>query len=161
MAEFIPFRFDVVFRNSDGERLCGGAFSEVSGFEASMSAQSFKEGGRNWGEVQLAGYTTFPALVLKRGVTSVRDFHQWFDITTRRANYGYRLDGEIHVYDRPWIDVGEPVKPVLRWKIERALATKFKGPDLSATASEVAIEELHLAHEGLWLMSDSEEAVNG
>jgi phage tail-like protein len=39
----------------------------------------------------------------------------------------------------------------MTWRLSNALPVKFKGPDLSATASQVAIEELHLVHEGLEL----------
>jgi len=40
---------------------------------------------------------------------------------------------------------------VMVWKLTGVLPTKFKGPDLNATASQVAIEELQLVHEGLEL----------
>lgn len=147
MAEFIPFRFKVSLYNQDqGSLVCGGAFSEVSGLEASMEAKAVREGGRNWGEVQLSGQTTFATVVLKRGVTEIADLWAWFDATTRQANYGYRLSGEIDV-----LDPGDSSKVLLRWKLSNVLPVKFKGPDLSATASAVAIEEVELAHEGLVL----------
>jgi len=45
------------------------------------------------------------------------------------------------------------------------MATKFKGPDLSSSASSVAIEELHLVHDSLVLTRpDSvkgKELING
>ncbi len=161
MDEFVPFRFVVSLFAIDGGKdalVCSGAFSEVTGFESSMTAKTIKEGGRNWGQIQLAGETSFPAIVLKRGVTDVRDLASWFDITTRQGNYGYRMTGIIDVYDRNRFEQ-KNVKPILSWKLERAMATKFKGPDLSSTGSQVAIEELHLVHEGLALQM--EEAVNG
>lgn len=176
-SEFVPFRFRVSLFMPGGEPdtlVCQGAFSEVSGFEASMSPKALKEGGRNWGEVQLAGPTNFSALVLKRGITSVQDLYAWFDVTTRQANYGFRMQGLIEVFDRNFVGADgkaiKKVQPVLQWKIERAMATKFKGPDLSSTASQVAIEELHLAHEGLQMVpvkkasddtSQQEEAQHG
>lgn len=152
MAEFVPFRFVVSLYPLDGNKnspICQGAFSEVSGFEFTMTPKTIQEGGRNWGEVQLAGNTTFPAIVLKRGVSTVRDLYSWFDVTTRQANYAYRMTGVIDVYNDDRFKDG--VKSILSWKLERAMATKFKGPDLSATSSQVAIEELHLVHEGLSL----------
>lgn len=163
--EFLPFRFVVTLFNAEmtshghEDVLCKGAFSEVSGFEASMTPKTIKEGGRNWGEVQLAGPTSFSALVLKRGVTRARDLHAWFDMTTRRGGYGLRLDGRIDVYDR---GVGPDAngRPVMSWGIERAMATKLKGPDLSSTASQIAIEELHLVHEGMILKSVEDAASN-
>ena len=158
MAEFVPFRFVVSLYAIDGDKnspICQGAFSEVSGFESTMTPNTMKEGGRNWGEIQLAGNTTFPAIVLKRGVTKIRDLYAWFDVTTRQANYAYRMTGIIEVYDNNRFN--QEIKPILSWKLERAMATKFKGPDLSATSSQVAIEELHLVHEGLSLQMEGQQ----
>ncbi len=41
--------------------------------------------------------------------------------------------------------------PRLVWTLANALPVKFKGADLSASAAQVAIEELHFVHEGLTL----------
>lgn len=144
--EFIPFRFHVtLFDSSNVNReLCKGAFSEVSGLEATMTPKTLKEGGRNWGEVQLSGPTTFAPVILKRGITDIDHLWSWFETTTRSANYGLRFSGVIDVF----LPSG---KPALRWNLVNVLPTKFKGSDLSATAKEVAIEELHLVHEGLTL----------
>lgn len=163
MQEFIPYRFEVNLYTDSGmsELVCAGAFSDVTGLEASMSPVKMKEGGRNWGEVQLAGVTTFPAIVLKRGMTDVDDLWKWFEFTTLQANYGYRLQGEIRVLS------SEDRKKILqRWVLKDVMATKFKGPDLSSAASTVAIEELHLVHDGLSLTrpgaaSAKKGAVNG
>lgn len=147
MPEFIAYRFHVYLYLPAGNGvLCSGAFSEVSGLEASMSPKAYKEGGRNWGEVQLAGPTTFPPIVLKRGITELADLWHWFDATTRQAGYGLRCKGRIEVRAP-----GEPDRPVLIWHLTNAMATKFKGPDLNSTASQVAVEELQLVHEGLEL----------
>ena len=136
-GEFIPFRFRVALYDGEGGRLlCRGAFSEVSGLEATMAPKTLREGGRNWGEVQLAGPTSF----------EVADLWNWFDVSTRQSNHALRLSGTIDVYHPQ-----DPDKPLLRWRITNALPTRFKGPDLSSTASQVAIEELQLVHEGLEL----------
>lgn len=153
-AEFVPFRFVVTLYPESGASqspICSGAFSEVSGFEFTMTPKSIQEGGRNWGEVQLAGNTKFSAITLKRGITRVNDLYKWFDVSTRQANYAFRMTGFIDVYDQAYVDNTE-VKPVLRWQLIKALATKFKGPDLSATSNQIAIEELQLMHEGLMLV---------
>ena len=41
----------------------------------------------------------------------------------------------------------------MRWALRRALPVKFKAADLDARGTEIGIEELHLAHEGLVLVS--------
>ena len=146
-GEFIPFRFRVALYDGEGGRLlCRGAFSEVSGLEATMAPKTLREGGRNWGEVQLAGPTSFAPVILKRGITEVADLWNWFDVSTRQSNHALRLSGTIDVYHPQ-----DPDKPLLRWRITNALPTRFKGPDLSSTASQVAIEELQLVHDGLEL----------
>ena len=144
--EFIPFRFRVTLFDASNvsKELCQGSFSEVTGLEATMTPKTHKEGGRNWGEVQLSGPTTFAPVILKRGITDIDHLWSWFETTTRSANYGLRFSGMIDVF----YPSGEPA---LRWELINVLPTKFKGPDLSATAKEVAIEELHLVHEGLTL----------
>jgi phage tail-like protein len=160
VSEFVPFRFKVsLFGAGGGPLLCGGYFSEVTGFELTMEPKSIREGGRNWGELQRSGQTKFAPLVLRRGVTTVNDLWSWFDITTRQANYAYRLEGEILVLGNPSTSVAagrhgvqEVVdNPVMTWRLFGVLPTKFKGPDLSSTASQVAIEEVQLVHEGLEL----------
>jgi phage tail-like protein len=150
LSEFIPFRFRVTLSEAGegGHVLCRGAFSEVSGLEASMAPKTYKEGGRNWGEVQLSGLTTFPPVVLKRGVTDVNDLWIWFETTTRASNHALRYLGKVEVFHP---HRGHDSNPLLVWNLDNVLPTKFKGPDLSATASQVAIEELHLVHEGLTL----------
>lgn len=162
--EFVPFRFKVsLYHSASNELLCAGYFSEVTGFELSMDPKVIKEGGRNWGEHQRSGPTKFAPIILKRGVTNVNDLWNWFDVTTRQSYYGYRLSGEITVLGNPTASpiqanakgahAGQTVtdNPVMVWKLTGVLPIKFKGPDLTATANQVAIEELQLVHEGLEL----------
>jgi phage tail-like protein len=161
MAEsrvFIPFRFQVSLfaaggtaPSAGGELLCGGAFSEVSGLEATMAAKKIVEGGRNWGELQRVGPTSFNTVTLKRGVTSVGDLYTWFDLVTRQSNYGYRMEAQIEVTG------GGASGVTLTYRLSNVLPVKFKGPDLNATSTQVAVEEVQLVHEGLTL----ERAVKG
>lgn len=144
------FNFEVVFNEvtlpdgvgGDGAlRLCGAAFTEVSGLEATMEPKVIKEGGRNFGVVQRVGPVTFATVVLKRGVSQVNDLWKWFELLAGGAT-AKRLSAEITVFD--------PNRaPVYRWRLLRALPTKFKTADLNATATAVGVEELHIAHEGL------------
>ena len=118
-----------------------------------MDAHTIREGGYNWGEHQRSGLTTFAPVVLKRGVTEINDLWSWFDVTTKGANYGYRLQGEIRVLGNPTAadDGSLRENPVLVWQLTDVLPTKFKGPDLSSTSNQVAVEEVTLVHEGLEL----------
>lgn len=142
------FRFKVEFRPS-GSRSSGGAvdlvrgaFSEVSGLEATMEPVAVSEGGRNWGQAQLPGRTTFSTVILKRGLSPTRHLWQWFSHVARKGAYATRMDVTITLEDLP-------DSPVLSWTLVRALPVKLKIPDLSATSQEIGIEELHLVFDDL------------
>ena len=123
--------------------ICSGAFAECTGLEATMEPKVIRQGGGNYGAVQRVGPVTFATIVLKRGMTTTRHLWEWFALVAGGAS-PYRLDVRIEMRNV----AGEPV---LVWRVERALPVKFKAADLNARGTEIGIEELHLAHEGLRL----------
>jgi len=147
------FRFQVDFVDdslapgSAGQpaALCRGAFAECTGLEATMEPKVIKEGGRNDGALQRVGPVSHATVVLKRGMTATRDLWQWFSLVSGGA-YSRRRSATVTVSDQAG-------NPVLAWKLRRALPVRFKAADLNARGTEVGIEELHLAHEGLSLAS--------
>src|SRR5262249_18040759 len=144
------FRFQIDFSedpltggpNSSQVSLCSGGCSECSGPEATMEPRVIKEGGRNYGPAQRAGPVTFATVILKRGVTPTRHLWTWFELVTSGSGYAYRLSATITVQD--WAG-----NKVLAWKLEKARPIKFKAGDPNAKGTDVTIEELHLAHEGI------------
>jgi len=161
MSFLTLFRFRVDFHKTSlddptsgaAEKICSGRFSEVTGFEASMEPHTITEGGRNWGEVQRAGKTTFATLVLKRGMTDDRGLWTWFQ-GVAGGGFAYRLNARVVMLgaDQDTDDgTGQ-----LRWEFANCLPIKLKAADLSATSTEIGIEELHLNHEGMRLMAGGE-----
>lgn len=146
------FRFQVEFRRvtprgtdaGSQADLCHGAFSECTGLEATMEPKVIRAGGANYGSAQRAGPVTFGTVVLKRGLTGNRDLWRSFSLLTEAGRSAMRFDVTINV-----LDVNGDTALTVR--LSRALPVKFKCGDLNARASEVGIEELHLAHEGLSL----------
>ena len=149
MLEFVPFRFEVNLYWED-TLLCSGRFSEVSGIEFTMEPRAISEGGRNWGELQRVGQTKFSPVVLKRGMTDINHLWAWFESVNRGANYYSPVSGEITVMGSELDADGQPT-PIMTWSLTGVLPTRFKGADLSSTASQVAIEEITLVHEGMTL----------
>ena len=153
LAPLHVFRFHVTFKRDslDGGGgkspvpLCSGAFSECTGLEATMEPKAIKAGGSNYGAAQRAGPVTFGTVVLKRGMTSTRDLWNWYQLVAG-GGYAMRLAVEIDMQDGR----GETV---LTWGLKHALPVKFKAADLNARGTEIGVEELHLVHEGLHLMS--------
>jgi phage tail-like protein len=157
---FPLFRFHVEFRReSDNDVvLAHGAFSDITGLEATMEPKVIKAGGANFGPFQRAGHVTFATVIMKRGVTTSRDLWKWFSHINERGMSAFRLDVKIRVFGDTELapPPGEPssspepsTQPALTIRLFRALPVKFKSGDLNAKATEVGIEELHLAHEGL------------
>jgi phage tail-like protein len=154
LAPLHVFRFEVTFQRDTLARggtsggavaLCSGAFAECTGLEATMEPKVIKAGGLNYGPVQRSGPVSFATVILKRGMTTTRDLWNWFQLVAGGA-YAYRLAAEI-------VMKGPAGEPVVTWKLARALPVKFKAADLNARGTDVGIEELHLAHEGLTLIS--------
>lgn len=143
-VEFAEDRFGASDPGGDVP-LCSGAFSEVTGLEVTMEPKAIKEGGKNYAVNQRAGPVSFSTVVLKRGMTTTRDLWNWFELVARGA-YAYRLAATITM-------LGHGGERLLAWRLDKALPVKFKAADLNAKGTEVGIEELHLAHEGLRLVA--------
>ena len=107
-----------------------------------MEPKVIREGGRNYGAAQRAGGTTFATVVLKRGISTNQNLYQLFN-TLATGTFAPRLQVTINVFD---VDGSA----VMAWQLDKAMPIKYKFSDLNARNSEVGIEELHLAHEGLW-----------
>ena len=146
------FRFHVEFQrvaprgaaNPEPVEICQGAFAECTGLEATMEPKVIKSGGSNYGAAQRVGPVTFGTVVLKRGLTTNRDLWKTFAAVTERALGVIRFNVKITV-------LGPSGETAFTVSLSRALPVKFKCGDLNARATEVGIEELHLAHEGLSL----------
>jgi phage tail-like protein len=158
LVPFPGFDFYVSFRTTAIPYVFGGmpnvddtisgGFSEITGLEATMEPKVIKEGGRNYGPVQRAGPVSFSTVVLKRGVVRSRHLWGWWAMfagSDDSKNGGWSPNGRADV-DILLIASGQAV---LGWHLVNAMPVKFRAPDFNARGAEVAIEELHLVHEGL------------
>ena len=152
------FRFELSFTEqplpggSDAGKLSpplAGAFSECTGLEATMEPKVIKAGGYNYGALQRVGPVTFATVVLKRGISRDGRLFKWFERVST-GDYGHRCTVRIQLKALPEPPGKEPVVK-LAWRLEKAMPIKFKAADFNARTTEVGIEELHLAHEGLFL----------
>jgi phage tail-like protein len=169
MADLLlrSFRFQVRLRKSAatqsgspapndapaGTELGDGAFQECSGLEVEMDVQEYLEGGRNDGVIKRVGRAKYSPIVLKRGMfyssgggSANQDLWRWIQGVVAGERPVTRYDGIIQV-----MSSGQTVTAT--WVFDRGLPMKIRGPELNAKTGEVAIEELHIAHEGLRLVS--------
>jgi phage tail-like protein len=116
-------------------------FSECSGLEASMEIFDYKEGGENTYVHKFATRASHSNITLKHGVIyQYDDLWSWYYDWVQGK--GKRKDGLITLED-------EGHNPLKVWKFKRAIPTKWVGPALNAAQSNVAIESLEIAHEGI------------
>ena len=136
-----------------GKLIANGAFQEVSGLDVEMDIQEYYEGGRNDAVVRRIGRAKYSNIILKRGMLYantangevVKQLWEWFQNIVS-GNPVLRYNGIIEVKDRKGTSV------LATWAFDRGLPAKVKGPELNAKSGEIAIEELHIAHEGLRLL---------
>ncbi len=153
MAEpdlLLTFNFRVTLELTGGAALGDGGFQEVSGLDVEMDVKEYLEGGRNDGVIQRFGRAKFPQKIsLKRGMfnqdgeTSLA-LWQWFQDCVAGVRPLRRCDGAVEL-----LSGAGDVRAT--WRFRRGLPARIAGPSLNARTGEVAIEELQIAHEGLFL----------
>lgn len=116
-------------------------FSEVSGLQAEIEVHEYREGGLNEYIHKRAGPAKYATnLVLKKGIADSRELWSW---------YSDVLQGTIERKSLDIVLMDSAGTEKRRWTFQNAYPVKWSGPDFKAQASEVAIESLELAHEGL------------
>lgn len=125
----------------DGMLVAG--FSEVSGLSVETETEEIREGGLNQYVHRLPSRTKLVPLILKRGMTLSNDLWNWYaDVIRGRFT---RKSGSIILYN-------EMEQEFRRWNFYDAYPTKWIGPELHATNSEVAVEQIELTHNGFKLL---------
>jgi phage tail-like protein len=134
----------------NGDPLGDGGFQECTGLEIEMDVQDYFEGGRNDGVIRRVGRAKYPPLILKRGIfygdngQLNQALWRWIQGVVEGRRPVARYDGLIEVMS-VWPEVAA------RWEFYRGLPAKITGPQLNAKTGDIALEELHIAHEGLRL----------
>lgn len=115
-------------------------FSEVTGFDASIDVIEYREGNEVTTPRKLPGLTKYSNITLKWGVTDSMDMYNWIADC---------IAGTIERKTLTLIAIDEEGNDVATWQIIESWPAKYTAPDFNGTGSEVAIESLELAHEGL------------
>jgi phage tail-like protein len=133
-----PYRNFNFLVEIDGVTQAG--FSDCSGFGSSTDPIEYREGGENTTVRKLPGMTKHTNITLKWGLTDSREMYDWYrEIVAGKVD---RKNGSIVVLDLDG-------KEKLRWNFFQGWPTKWDGPDFSAKGTDVAIETLEIAHEGI------------
>ncbi len=117
-------------------------FTEVTGLDVETEVVEYREGSSpEFSKLKMPGMKKFSNITLKRGTFEMdNEFYQWWN--TIKLNTIERRDITISLLNQE----GEPV---VTWNVKNAWPVKVQSTDLKADGSEVAIESIELAHEGL------------
>jgi len=132
------FRLNLGGREGVGEfRECGGLDSETDVIEQ----KTVDANGRPVVK-KIPGATKWSNITLKRGVDSKTDLWKWRDEVIQKGAEGARVDGQVEIVDYAG-------KTLATYAFKQGWPIKYVGSALNAGGNEVAVEELHIAHEGL------------
>lgn len=138
MARHDPYKAFNFLVEIDGITVAG--FAECSGLSTTTDVIEYRTGNEQTFVRKLPGLTKFTNIVLKRGFTRSNELWNWRK--TVMVGAVERKDGVI-------VLLTDDLTPVVRFRFREGWPVKWEGPNLNAKASEVAIETLEIAHEGL------------
>jgi len=116
-------------------------FSEVTGLNSESNVIEYREGNEGITPRKLPGLNKFGNVTLKRGVSPDVDMFNWHKDV---------MDGDIRRVTSVSIVLRDEKQiEAVRWNLLNAWPVKWIGPDLKASASEIAIEALEITHEGI------------
>jgi len=139
------FNFIVALGGDQGsgeEGTIVGGFSDVSGLGVDVSYSEYRNGNERVNTTRKVPNThKLDDVTLKRGLVGSTDLFDWLK--------GVR-DGTANPRDITITLMDEARTGVATWRLHRAQPKKWVGPTLAAKGGgEVAMEELHLVHEGI------------
>lgn len=121
-----------------------GGFSEVTGFDASIDVIEYREGDMVQTPMKIPGLKKYGNITLKQGLATSKVLYDWI------------IAGVNGAVDRKTITItllDDEESPAASWQVINAWPMKYTAPDFNATSSEVAIETLEIAHEGMTRVS--------
>ena len=140
------FKIEISYKDNDKKtQFCGASFSECDGIEMSMIPKTIREGGNNLRQIHLNGPVSYSTLTLKRGMTENMKLWEWFEYVDKKniKDRKFRTTAEVLLYsnDRERVNA--------YFKLKGCIPIKLRAPNLNATDSGIAIEEMQIAYEFL------------
>lgn len=136
---YAKFRYKVEI---DG--LEAGGFSEASGFDASIDVIEYREGDMVQTPMKLPGLKKYGNITLKQGVADSMIMYEWMIAG---------VEGEVERKTITITILDETETATASWQVINAWPAKYTAPDFNALTSEVAIESIEIAHEGMTRVS--------
>ena len=140
---FLAFCFRVTITDKVSDPKVG-FFRSVGGLSYETEVVEYREGGENNTTRKLVGATKWKNITLKRGFGGP-ELLAWREdwLKPNGPGAGQRKSGKIEQL------AADGTTVVATWTFQRGWPVKWDLSDLDATKSEVSIETIEIAHEGL------------
>jgi phage tail-like protein len=119
-----------------------GAFREVTTSDSTQDAIEYREGNEPPTVRKQPGLVKYGNVTLRWGITDSLDLYNW----RKQVEGGKIKDARKNV---AIVLLNQEGQAASRWELSQAWPTRYSGPALNATANEIAIEALEIAHEGM------------
>lgn len=133
------FRYKVEIDGLDA-----GGFSEVTGFDVSIDVMEYREGDGVTTPMKVPGLKKYGNITLRQGLVDSMVLYDW--VVTGVNGAVERKTITITLLD-------EEESPAASWQVINAWPTRYTAPDFNASSSEIAVETLEVAHEGMTRVS--------
>jgi phage tail-like protein len=138
------FNFRVTIGN-DGPDRPQAVFQEVTGLGMEITVAEYRAGNSKENPpIKIPGTYKASDVTLKRGLIGYMDLYQWLD-AIRNGEQNQKRTVKIDLMSEDRVTVA------LSWKLLKARPIKYTGPSLNGKGTDVAVEELVLAAEGIEL----------
>lgn len=140
------FALEIKFDQGSPEEVAH--FMELSGLKNSSTVFEFEEGGLNARSHKRPGQSKWENIVLKYATSASTFMMEWRD-KWLQGNFNERkkYSGSVVLKDNE----GNVVR---RFEFKNAWPVSWEGPSFTASGSDLAIETLELAHDGLTISSE-------
>lgn len=129
-----------------------GAFTEVSGMDATAEVIEFRQGNAKlWTSVKMPGLVKHGNVTFKMGYITSSQFLEWAH-TCVADNRSEPSRKDIKVELLTSLNDGTNSGAVA-WTLKNAFITKYSIPDMNSTANEVAVASMEVAYEELTVPS--------
>ncbi len=139
-----PYRGSRYLVEIDG--IVQAGFSEATIPDSSQDPIEYREGNEVPTVRKIPGLVKYGNISLKWGITDNLELYEWRKLVEDGKMEKARRNIAIILLD-------EEANPKSRWEFEEAWPTKYDAPDLNATGSDIAIENLEIAHEKMTRVS--------
>ncbi|MEM9869892.1 MAG: phage tail protein [Pseudomonadota bacterium] len=140
---YAGMNYRVKIGDSDENAAIAG-FSEVSGLGLDVSVAEYRAGNAPTNEpVKVPSVVKVPDVTLKRGVIGELELlHEWVD-ALRNGDESARRNVTIELLSEDRSTVAQT------WRLFNAMIMSYKGPSLTGTSADIAIEEVTLTSESI------------